>query len=52
MKQMYNFSNIKYYIYVFQVPKHSRVLKYNKNVLDQFGEEEKKSKKITINEFV
>ncbi|CAD8128249.1 unnamed protein product [Paramecium sonneborni] len=36
----------------YQVPKHSRVLKYNKNVLDQFGEEEKKSKKITINEFV
>ncbi|CAK65999.1 unnamed protein product (macronuclear) [Paramecium tetraurelia] len=36
----------------YQVPKHSRVLKYNKNVLDQFGEEEKKSKKITMNEFV
>ncbi|CAD8062876.1 unnamed protein product [Paramecium sonneborni] len=37
----------------YQVPKHSRVLKYNNNLLDKFNKKFKKAgKKITINEFV
>ncbi|CAD8066828.1 unnamed protein product [Paramecium sonneborni] len=37
----------------YQVPKHSRVLKFNNNLLDKFNKKFKKvGKKITINEFV
>ncbi|CAD8059662.1 unnamed protein product [Paramecium primaurelia] len=37
----------------YQVPKHSRVLKFNNNLLDKFNKKYKKAgKKITINEFV